>query len=109
MAAANATACRHFFVAVGVDSDEDCRLAFPGRNRYNGGICPDHLPVGHVHVVARVASDLQPAFLHMVFLNASACAGKEVNAKETGTDALPMRVVLKNAGRSNAVRTDRSI
>jgi hypothetical protein len=107
--AANATACSYFFVTVGVDSDEDCRLAFPGHNRYNGGVCPDHLPVGHVHVAARVAIDLRPVLLHMVLLNASACAGKEVSAKVTEIDALPMRVVLKNADRSNAARTDRSI
>jgi hypothetical protein len=106
-AAANATACRDFFVAVGVGSDEDFRLAFPGRNRCNGGIYPDHLPVGHVRVAARVASDLL-VLLHMVFLNAYACAGKEVNAKVTGTDALSMRVDLKNADLSNAAQTDRS-
>jgi hypothetical protein len=104
---ATATACRHFFVAVGVDSEEDCRLAFPGRNRYNGGICPNHLPVGHVRVAARVTIDLW----NVVFLNAYACVGKEVNAKVTGTDVLPMRVDLKNenADHSYAARTDRSI
>ena len=110
-AAANATGiacnCRHFFVAVGVDSDEHCRLAFPARNRYNGGVCPNpnHLPVGHVCVAARVANDLR-IFLHTVFLNAYACAGKEVNAKVIGTDALSMRVDLKNAG---SPKTDRSV
>lgn len=108
MAAANATACRHLFVAVGVDSDEGCHLAFPDCNRYNGGVFPDRLPVWHVRAAARVASDLQ-VLLHMVFLNASACAGKEVNAKVTEIDALPVRVVLKNAARSNVARTDRSI
>jgi len=36
----------------------------------------------------------------MAFLNAPACAGKEVNAKVTENDALSMRVDLKNADRS---------
>jgi hypothetical protein len=45
----------------------------------------------------------------MAFLNAYACAGKEANAKVTGTDDLPVRVNLKNVDRSNAAKTDRSI
>jgi hypothetical protein len=113
MAAAK-TACTHshFVAAVGVDSDEDCRLASTDRSHYNARTCPDHPPVGDVHMAARVASDLQHVLLHIavVFLNVSACVGKEVNAKVTETDALSMRVGLKDADRDcyNAAGTDRS-
>jgi hypothetical protein len=110
-AAASVMACRHFFAAVGVDSDKNHRLAFLGRDCHNARICLDHRLVGGARVTARVASD--PALVHtaVVFLNVSAYVGKEENAKVTETDALSMRVNLKDANRdsSDAVGTDRSI
>jgi hypothetical protein len=108
MAAANVMVCRHFFV-VGVDSDENYRLAFLGHSHYNARICPNHPPLGDVGETSRVPSDPVLFQIVVVFWNVSACVGKEVNANATETAALSMTVDLKDADSSDAVGTDRSI